>query len=179
MKLFGILAGALLCVSLANAENSRTGLFLSAGAGLDGGKLSAYGDDGYKIRGIQDAVLNGRIGYAPIPNLAVYGIGSLSAYITTEEDDGHSLLYLGGGATCWLPGDFLVSASVGANRFFAEESSLEDGFGLGFRVSVGKDWRIFSWGALGVEAFYGHAEVDGGDAWNGNFVGLLFNVSYL
>lgn len=170
--------GALLCATLANAENSRTGIFLSAGAGTDGGKVSAYGDNGYRIKGFQDVVLNGKIGYSPVPILTLYGIGSLGAYLTTEDNDAHSRLYLGGGASVWLPSDFFVSGSAGTVNFRADEKSLDDGFGFGFRVSAGKDWRIFSWGALGVEAFYEHAEVDSGDAWNGNFFGVLFNVSY-
>ncbi len=178
MKLFGLMMGALLCVSLANAEDSRTGIFLSAGAGMDGGKLSAYGDDDYRIQGLQDVVLDGKIGYSPISKLTVYGIGSLAAYVTTEDDDAHSRLYLGGGASFWLPRDFFVSGSAGTVSFLADEKSLSDDFGFGFRISAGKDWRIFPWGALGVEAFYEHAEVDSGDAWNGNFVGVLFNVSY-
>lgn len=178
MKLFGLVMGALLCATLANAENSRTGFFLSAGAGTDGGKVSAYGDNGYRIRGFQDAVLNGKIGYSPFSNLTVYGIGSLAAYVTTEDDDAHSRLYLGGGASFWLPRDFFVSGSVGTVKFRADEKSLENDFGFGFRLSAGKDWRIFPWGALGIEAFYEHAEVDGGDEWNGNFFGVLFNVSY-
>ena len=178
MKLFGLVMGALLCATLANAEDSRTGIFLSAGVGTDGGKVSAYGDNGYRIEGVQDVVLNGKIGYSPISNLTVYGIGSLAAYVTTEDDDAHSRLYLGGGASFWLPKDFFVSGSVGTVSFHADEKSLDDDFGFGFRVSAGKDWRVFSWGALGVEAFYEHAEVDSGDAWNGNFFGVLFNVSY-
>ncbi len=184
MKLFGLVMGALLCTSLAFAGDSRTGLYASVGLGVDGGKVDAYskstpiGTSEIDAKGLQNFVVNGKIGFSPIENLAVYGVASEALYMTFMGEDSHSLLYLGGGLSYWLPCDFFVAGSAGTVRFSSDDDSYSDDFGLGFRFSAGKDWRVFPWGSLGLEAFYEHAAVNGGDDWNGNLVGILFNVNY-
>jgi len=189
MKWIGLVAGLLICSSLAFAGEGRTGFYVSGGAGLQFGStegsnkvtnfIEALGKNAnVESKGLQGFAFDLKLGYSIIPNLAVYGIGSVSNDATLV-DENISFLYLGGGASYWLPMDIFVGGSIGAGRFNYMSDAFTDDFGFSFRLSAGKDWNIGSRGGIGVELYYQHAATeDDYSEWTGNMVGLKCNISY-
>ncbi|MBP5247016.1 MAG: hypothetical protein J6Z31_04090 [Fibrobacter sp.] len=185
MKKTCLVIGMLLLSSVAFA-GERVGFYGSAGMGLDFG--SVHGKTDYlgesasssevESEGLFGYSFDLKLGYSLISNLAIYATGATSVEMYSLSDDNITFLYLGGGASYWLPMNFYVGGSLGAGRFTFEDAYTED-FSFSFRVSAGKDWNLGTRGGIGVEVYYQHAAVeDGSKEWNASLIGVKCNVSY-
>lgn len=186
MKFFGLVGGFLLLASMAFAGEGRTGIYASAGFGLDFGSVRGnvdyLGDYGgsteVESEGLFGYTYDLKLGYSLISNLAIYAVGAGSLEAFNLSDESIDFLYLGGGASYWLPMNFYVGGSLGAGRFTFDKGYSED-FGFAFRVSAGKDWNLGKRGGIGVEAYYQRASVeDGAKEWKANLIGVKCNLSY-
>jgi len=183
MKISGLVMGSLLLASMVFAGEGRTGIYASAGMGMDFG--SVQGKTGFELgsmevesEGLFGYSFDLKLGYSFISNFAIYAIGATSLEMFSSSDENIDFLYLGGGASYWLPMNFYVSGSAGAGRFSYDDAYTDD-FGFSFRISAGKDWNLGRRGGIGVEVYYQRASVEEDDKeWKANLVGVMCNVSF-
>lgn len=173
-----LLASSVVLAKPLSAPFTHDGLFANAAVGLGNAYFeNANGEDFLTADGL-GAKLHGKLGYYVVRNFALHVNLNYVMYSNFRESRNDvalyldhefcvlSSLYLGAGATYYVPGwhDVFFSGSLGVTGYATHNRRFKGNTGLrafSFDVEVGKDWWVNEHLTLGASISF-----DSGEYWS-------------